>query len=78
MALRQGTNSMEEISFAINYEPPAAQRSVEMVFQRIFIGDAAEGAARVLEGREEIYDHIMYRLSSDEGRSWTKEAAACL
>ena len=71
-ALRQGTNSMEEISFAINYDP-AAHRTVEMVFQRIFLGDAAEALRGFWKGEQRFYDHIMYRLSSDEGRSWTKE-----
>jgi hypothetical protein len=71
-SLRQGTNCMEELSFAMNYHP-AARRTVEMVFQRIFLGDAADALRGYWRGEKRFHDHIMYRLSSDAGRSWTKE-----
>ena len=71
-ALRQGTNSMEELPFAINYDP-AARRTIEMVFQRIFIGEASQALRRFWKGEKAFYDHGMYRLSRDDGRSWTKE-----
>src|SRR5206468_1288618 len=71
-ALRQGTNSMEELIFAVNYDP-GARRTIEMVFQRIFIGEASQALRRFWKGEKAFYDHGMYRLSRDEGRSWTKE-----
>jgi hypothetical protein len=71
-SLRQGTNCMEELSFAISYDP-AARRTVEMVFQRIFLGDAADALRGYWRGENRFHDHMMYRLSIDEGRSWTKE-----
>jgi hypothetical protein len=71
-ALRQGTNSMEELMFAINYDPSAG-RTIEMVFQRIFIGEASQALHRFWKGEKGFYDHGMYRLSRDDGRSWTNE-----
>ncbi|MDB6056224.1 MAG: hypothetical protein JWO95_68 [Verrucomicrobiales bacterium] len=71
-ALRQGTNSMEELLFAINYDPNA-RRTIQMVFQRIFMGDASQALHRFWKGEKAFYDHGMYRLSRDDGRSWTKE-----
>lgn len=71
-ALRQGTNSMEELMFAINYDP-CAGRTIEMVFQRIFMGEASQALHRFWKGEKAFFDHGMYRLSRDDGVSWTKE-----
>ena len=69
--LRQGGNFMEEISFAVNYDP-VSKRTVEVIFQRIFLGDPEQALAAYWKGETKFYDHCFYRLSEDDGRSFTE------
>lgn len=69
--LRQGENYMEEITFALAYDP-VSRRDIEMVFQRVFLGEPEEVLGKYWRGEKKFYDHMMYRLSADEGRTWTE------
>ncbi|MDB6025416.1 MAG: hypothetical protein JWM68_1639 [Verrucomicrobiales bacterium] len=71
-SLRQGEISREDLSFAVNFDP-ASRRTIEMVFQRVFLGDASDVLHQYWKGDKKFYDHMMYRLSSDDGRTWTTE-----
>ena len=71
-ALRQGQNSREDLSFAVNFDP-ASRRTIEMIFQRIFLGEPNEILNQYWKGEKKFYDHMMYRLSQDDGRTWTKQ-----
>jgi hypothetical protein len=69
--LRQGENYMEEMSFAVGYDP-IAKRSVEVVFQRVFLGDPEKALAAYWKGENKFFDHCFYRVSRDDGRTWTE------
>jgi hypothetical protein len=69
-ALRQGEISREDLSFAINYDP-TSRRTIEMVFQRIFLGEPSDVLHSYWKGEKKFFDHMMYRLSADDGRTWT-------
>ncbi len=70
-ALKQGGNFMEELSFAVNYDP-VSKRTVEIIFQRIFLGDPEQALAAYWKGETKFYDHGYYRLSKDDGRTFTE------
>jgi hypothetical protein len=70
-SLRQGHNSREDLSFAVNYDP-RSHRTIEMIFQRIFLGDPSEVLHQFWKGEKKFYDHMLCRLSQDEGRTWTE------
>lgn len=70
-ALRQGDNFMEELSFAVHYDP-AARRTIEILFRRVFLGDPEKALAAYWKGDIRMFDHCFYRLSSDDGRTWTE------
>jgi hypothetical protein len=69
--LRQGGNFMEESAFAVNYDP-VSKRTIEVVFQRIFRGDPEQALAAYWKGETRFYDHCYYRLSRDDGRTFTE------
>lgn len=69
--LRQGENFMEESPFAVNYDP-VSKRTIEVVFQRIFLGDPEQALAAYWKGETRFYDHCYYRLSTDDGRTFTE------
>jgi len=69
-ALRQGENFMEELSFAVQYDP-VARLTIEILFRRVFLGDPEKALAAYWEGENRMSDHCFYRLSSDDGRTWT-------
>jgi len=68
---KQGENHMEEISFAVGYDP-AAKRTVEVLFQRVFLGDPEKALAAYWKGENKFFDHCFYRISQDDGRTWTE------
>jgi len=70
-SLRQGDITREDLSFAVNFDP-TSRRTIEMVFQRIFLGDASEVLRQYWGGEKKFYDHMMYRTSEDDGRTWTQ------
>ncbi len=70
-SLRQGGNFMEESAFAVNYDP-VSKRTVEVIFQRIFLGDPEQALAAYWKGEIRFYDHCYYRLSEDDGRTFTE------
>ncbi len=70
-ALRQGGNFMEELSFAVQYDP-VSRRTIEVLFRRVFLGDPEKALAAYWKGETRMFDHCFYRLSSDDGRTWTE------
>jgi len=70
-ALRQGENFMEESPFAVSYDP-VSKRTTEVIFQRIFLGDPEQALAAYWKGETRFYDHCYYRLSKDDGRTFTE------
>ncbi len=70
-ALRQGENFMEELSFAVQYDP-ASRRTIEILFRRVFLGDPEKAMAAYWKGEIRMFDHCFYRLSADDGRTWTE------
>ena len=71
-ALRQGEIYREDLSFAVNFDP-TSRRTIEMVFQRIFLGEPSDVLHSYWKGEKKFYDHMMYRLSADDGRTWTTQ-----
>ena len=69
--LKQGQNHMEELSFALGYDP-AAKRTIEVVFQRVFLGDPEKALAAYWKGENKLFDHCFYRISRDDGQTWTE------
>jgi hypothetical protein len=69
--LRQGENFMEESAFAVTYDP-VSKRTIEVIFQRIFLGDPEQALAAYWRGEIKFYDHCYYRLSEDDGRTFTE------
>jgi hypothetical protein len=68
---RQGEGRMEGFPYALRYDPNA-KRTIETSYQRIYLGDAEKALGGSLKGKgKSFFDHGMYRLSSDEGRTWT-------
>lgn len=68
--LRQGENFREDLYFAVDFDPQS-RRTIEMVFQRIFLGEPATVLKKYWRGEKLFHDHMLYRLSGDEGRTWT-------
>ncbi len=71
-SLQQNGNTREDLSFAVNFDP-VSQRTVEMVFQRIFLGDAAAVLKQYWQGDKKFHDHMMCRVSSDNGQTWSEQ-----
>lgn len=69
--LRQKETYMEESPFAIAYDP-AGDRTVEVLFQRIFLGEPSAVLAAFWRGERKFADHCSYRFSRDDGRTWTE------
>jgi hypothetical protein len=67
--LKQGDNFMEESSFAVNYDP-VSKMTVDVVFQRVFLGDPQQALAAYWKGEIRFFDHCYYRLSRDDGRAF--------
>ncbi len=44
-----------------------------MVFQRVFLGEPSDILKQYWKGEKKFYDHMTYRLSADDGRTWTKQ-----
>jgi len=61
-------HTREEAAFCSCYDP-AAHKTVEMVFQRIVIGDPRSAMIELWEGRRRHFDHGFYRVSDDDGRN---------
>jgi hypothetical protein len=69
-SLRQKNIYMEESPFAIAYDPES-ERTIEVLFQRIFLGEPSAVLAAYWRGEHRFADHCFYRLSRDDGRTWT-------
>jgi hypothetical protein len=70
--LRQGPNFMEVSAFADDYDP-VSKRTIEAVFQRVFLGDPEQALAAYWRGETRFYDHGFYRLSADDGRTFSED-----
>jgi len=70
--LRQNENSVAVASWAIQFDP-VSRRTIEMVFQRVFLGEPSDILKKYWKGEKKFYDHMTYRLSADDGRTWTKQ-----
>src|ERR1700750_535950 len=44
-----------------------------MVFQRIFLREPSDILHKYWKGEKKFYDHMMYRLSADDGQTWTAQ-----
>jgi hypothetical protein len=71
-SLRQNQNAMTVASWAIKLDP-SSRRTIEMVFQRIFLGEPSDILKKYWKGEKKFYDHMMYRLSANDGRTWTAQ-----
>ena len=71
-SLRQGQNFREDLSFAVNFDP-VSHRTIEMIFQRIFLGEPSEILHQFWKGEKKFHDHMLCRLSQDDGRTWTEQ-----
>jgi len=69
---RQEKNFKEDGSWAFKFDP-ASHRTIEIIFQRIFMGEPSEMLHKFWKGEKTFYDHMMYRLSADDGRTWTAQ-----
>jgi hypothetical protein len=69
--LKQGDNFMEESSFAVNYDP-VSRMTIDVVFQRIFLGNPQQALAAYWKGETRLFDHCYYRLSRDDGQIFTE------
>jgi len=69
--LRQNDTYMEESPFAIAYDP-AADRTIEVLFRRIFLGEPSAVLAAFWRGERRFADHCSYRFSKNDGRTWTE------
>jgi hypothetical protein len=69
--LRHGENFMEESATAVNYDP-VSKRTIEVIFQRVFLGDPQQALAAYWKGETRFYDHCYYRLSEDDGRTFAE------
>jgi len=66
----QNGHVREEMPWCNCYDP-VAQKTIEMIFQRIVIGDGASAMIERWEGKKRYYyDHGFYRLSDDDGLNW--------
>jgi BNR repeat-like domain len=70
--LEQNGNHLVETVNATNYDP-VSKRTVEMIYQRIYLGNVEQLMAHGWAGSEKkFFDHVFYRLSKDEGHTWSK------
>lgn len=69
--LKQNGVSFEQYPYVIHHDP-ASGRTVEMWYQRIYLGDIEQALNGGFKGLKKYYDHCLYRHSSDDGRTWTE------
>ncbi|MBI2825509.1 MAG: exo-alpha-sialidase [Planctomycetia bacterium] len=69
--LTQKDIGQEILSFAVHYDP-TSKRTVEMLFQRLYLGDPQAAIYATRRGDQKYFDHGQYRLSDDDGRTWTQ------
>jgi len=67
----QNGHTREETAFCSCYDP-VAQKTIEMIFQRIVIGDPQSALLDIWEGHRRLYDHGFYHVSDDDGRNWAE------
>ncbi len=70
--MRQSENFKNEGSWAVNFDP-ASRRTIEMIFQRVFLGEPGDILKQYWKGDKKFFDHMSYRLSADDGRTWTAQ-----
>jgi hypothetical protein len=71
-SLRQNGNFRDDESFAVNFDPTSHQ-TIEMVLRRIFLGEPGAALDKRWKGEKKFYDHMFYRMSVDDGRTWTPQ-----
>ncbi len=69
--LKQNGNGLEQLYYAAQFDSVAG-RTIEMMYQRIYLGDIEKALGDGFRGRKNYFDHGFYRLSSDDGRKWTE------
>lgn len=70
--LEQNGNHLVESAIVVMYDP-VAQRTIEMVYRRVFLGNVEKLLSRGWTGKGKgFYDHVFYRLSEDDGYNWTE------
>jgi BNR repeat-like domain len=63
---------LDEVVNATKYDP-VAKRTVEMVYQRIYLGEVEPLMKKGWAGSgKKFFDHGFYRLSDDDGRTWSE------
>lgn len=68
---RQNHAIKEEMPFAVGYDP-AAKRSLQMWFQRIFLTEVDEAYRQYFQdGKRADFDHMFWRWSRNEGATWS-------
>ncbi len=68
--LKQDGNGLEQLYYAAHFDA-ASGRTMDVVYQTIFLGDVAKALAGGFRGKESFFSHAFYRLSTDVGRTWT-------
>lgn len=61
---------MVEAPYSTIYDPVSG-RTIETFYQSIFLEDPAKALDSTLRGDVQNYDHSFYRLSNDDGRTWS-------
>lgn len=65
----QSDCTKEQMPFCNQYDPRSG-RTVQMVFQRVLLGDPEHALAELWKGRQRYYDHGFWQVSADDGRTW--------
>src|SRR6185312_10802860 len=59
----------EESPWSFQFDPGPHQ-TIEMIFQRVFLGEPAAVLKQYWKGDKKFFDHMSYRVSADDGRTW--------
>lgn len=68
--LKQNGVRMAEAPYSTIYDP-VSNRTIETFYQRIFLADPGKALSSAFRGDMKYYDHSFYRLSDDDGRTWS-------
>lgn len=69
--LKQNGNGQEQLYCAAHYDTVSGQ-TIDVMYQRIFLGDVEKALAGGFRGQMNYFDHGFYRLSDNAGRTWTE------
>ena len=65
----QGDCTKEESPSCSCYDPVSG-KTVQMVFQRVLLGDPRNALDQAWKGEQLYFDHGFYQFSGDDGRTW--------